>query len=155
MGAIPKKSVSANLKVLLNVLNTNLTELKFKHALVRERGNETFLWLTLYPENTQLTPRTMQQIIKAKSALVEHAKTFWAFSVEVATSIELSKIDVAVDLNGSFMPNNREKMYGKIRQLLNQTMTEVFNTNSLNFLTLASVNDLRVVNGENNLETCY
>ena len=34
-------------------------------------------------------------------------------------------------------------------------MTDVFNTDSLNFLALASINDLRVVNGENNLETCY
>ena len=34
-------------------------------------------------------------------------------------------------------------------------MIEVFNTHSLNFLALASVNDLRVVNGENNLYTCF
>ena len=97
----------------------------------------------------------MQQIIKAKSALVEHAKSFWAFSVEVAESIELTKIDVAVDLKVSFMPNNRENMYGKIKDLLNKTMTEILNTDSHNFLALASVNDLRVINGENNLQTCY
>ena len=59
LGAIPSKFISVNLNVLLNVLNTNLTELLFKHALLKERGKNTFLWLVLYPENAQLTPRTM------------------------------------------------------------------------------------------------
>ena len=34
-------------------------------------------------------------------------------------------------------------------------MTKVLKTDSLNFLALASINDLRVVPGDNNLETCY
>ena len=46
-------------------------------------------------------------------------------------------------------------MYGKIRQLLDQKMTKVFKNDKLNFLALSSIHDLRVVPGDNNLETCY
>ena len=39
--------------------------------------------------------------------------------------------------------------------LLDQAITKVFSDKSLNFLSLNNISDFHVVNGNNNLETCY
>ena len=140
---------------LRTFLNSHVSELMFKHELLSERASETFLWLTLYPETTNLTPRTMGQILQVESALCEHAKAFWGWSEELVGQIELTKIDSAIDLKGSFIPNNRKPVYKEIKMRLEQAMTKVFSDQSMNFLSLHKIGDFRVVNGDNNLETCY
>ena len=39
--------------------------------------------------------------------------------------------------------------------LLDRSMTKAFQLGGLNFLSLNPISDLRVVRGENNLDTCY
>ena len=73
LGRIPKDIASGQLKTTLGYLNNNVPELIFKHAVFSTRGNETFMWVTLSPEATILTPRTMAQFMSALKALKEHA----------------------------------------------------------------------------------
>ena len=99
------------MKRLLAFLNENVPELMFKHTLLNERASETFLWLTLYPETTKITPRTMAQICKTEKALCAYAKAFWGWSEEYVELIELTKIDFATDLYGSFLPTGNKPVY--------------------------------------------
>ena len=62
MGGIPKEITSKHVEVLLGHLNNNVEELIFKHAAFNTKGSETFAWITLTPETSILTPRTMRQI---------------------------------------------------------------------------------------------
>ena len=61
MGGIPKETVSKHVETLLGYLNSKVEELIFIHAVFKKRGSETFAWITLKPETTILTPRTMMQ----------------------------------------------------------------------------------------------
>ena len=97
----------------------------------------------------------MTQLLQTQASLRNHAKTFWGCSEQVAQQIKLSKIDVAVDMKGSFIPDHSNSHHKEIGELLGQAMTEIFQFDSLNFLSLNPISDLRVVRGENNLDTCY
>ena len=79
-----KETASKHVETLLTFLNNNVEELIFKHAVFSTRGSETFIWITLTPETTILTPRSMKQFLSTQSALREHASTFWGCSEQVA-----------------------------------------------------------------------
>ena len=97
----------------------------------------------------------MTHFLKTKTALQEHALTFWGCSQEVASQIELSKIDVATDMKGSFLPDLGKSYRNEISQLLSRVIEQVFNDNHTNFLALGSISGLHVTQGSNNLDTCY
>jgi len=56
---------------------------------------------------------------------------------------------------GAFLPNESKQLHKEIGEILGQTITEVFQAESHNFLSLGSISDLRVIRGDNNLDTCY
>ena len=97
----------------------------------------------------------MTQIWQIKSALCDHAKSIWGWSEEQMALIEHSKIDTSLDMEGSFLPTSNKPVFKEIKELLRQSITKIFNDKSLNFLSLHNINDLKVVKGDNNLETCY
>ena len=97
----------------------------------------------------------MAHFLETKLALQEHALSFWGCSEQVASQIELSKIDVATDMKGSFLPDLGKSCHNEISQLLSRVIEQVFSTESTNFLSLGSINGLHVIRGDNNLDTCY
>ena len=155
LGGISKETASKNVEALLGWLNSNVKSLIFKHAIFKTRGSETFVWITLNPETTKLSPRTMIHFLKTKAALQEHALSYWGCSREVASQIELSKIDAAIDMKGSFLPNLGKSYRDEIAQRLSLVIQEVFRSDFCNFLTLGSINGLHLTQGSNNLDTCY
>ena len=54
-----------------------MTELMFKHVMASERSDRTYLWLTLQPNTTTLTPRTLVEFKKTLEALQKYAKLDW------------------------------------------------------------------------------
>ena len=97
----------------------------------------------------------MAHFLETKLALQEHALSFWGCSEQVASQIELSKIDVATDMKGSFLPDLGKSCHNEISQLLSRVIEQVFSTDNTNFLALGSINGLHVIRGDNNLDTCY
>jgi hypothetical protein len=79
--------------------------------LVSSRQGETFIWVTLNPETTKLTPRTLAQVMQVVAAIKSHAEVYWLEKEAEMSAIELSKIDVAVDLTGSFLPESPDAAY--------------------------------------------
>ena len=66
----------------------------------------------------------------------------------------MTKIDVAVDSLGSFIPGSSNHTYSMIKKLINEVVVRVFCGDDTNFLSLTKVQDLRVHSGENNLDSC-
>ena len=56
------------------------------------------MWLTLHPDATQITPRTMSQLVHTHRIICDHAHNIWGCSKRVSESIEPTKIDLAFDL---------------------------------------------------------
>ena len=83
-----------------------------------------------------------------------HAYSIWLRSEEEISSINLTKIDVAMDCLGSFIPGSSNHTYSMIKKLLNDLVGRVFCGDDTNFLSLTKVQDLRVHSGENNLDSC-
>ena len=67
----------------------------------------------------------------------------------------LSKLDVAIDLRGSFLPNGVGKAYDKIKDSLKVAIGQVFSSPETNFLSMYGLPQLTVVRGDNILDTCY
>ena len=87
-------------------------------------------------------------------AIQFHASSFWLSSGEEISSINLTKIDVAMDCFGSFIPCSSNHTYSMIKKLLNDLVGWLFCGNDTNFLSLTRVDDLRVHSGENNIDSC-
>ena len=102
---IPKSCFIRDAGRLRARLNETPTEFIFKNILCSQRGDETFLWLTMQPETNQLTPRTVTDLLKVLVAIKKHAEMTWRCSLSVANCIGISKIDLTMDLEGSFIPN--------------------------------------------------
>ena len=69
--------------------------------------------------------------------------------------IELTKIDIATDLKGSFIPDNVDLCHRTITGYLSRAIETIFCTDECNFLSLNSIYDLHLIRGDNNLETCF
>ena len=50
--------------------------------LIITRRKETYIWFTLNPETTRLTPRTMTELMKVVAAVKLHGEAFWGFGDE-------------------------------------------------------------------------
>ena len=48
----------------------------------------------------------MTQLMQVLETTREHAEVFWGFSKDELAMIELTKLDVTVDMLGSFIPSN-------------------------------------------------
>ena len=50
--------------------------------LFMARGDETYIWFTLKPETTELTPRTITELKRVLAAVELHAEAFWNLDLE-------------------------------------------------------------------------
>ena len=71
----------------------------------------TYAWFTFTPETTFLTPRIMKQFIQIVEVIEDHAKDYWEYDEQDLLNIELTKCDVAVDLQGAFLPTDSDTTY--------------------------------------------
>ena len=87
------------------------------------------------------------EIKKIVKLLREYALDYWEFSEEQTEWIVCSKIDLAMDLQGSFMPDNSQLAFNRIQICLTDAIDFVFKNSDFNFLSLQPLTDLRVVKG--------
>ena len=63
-----------------------------------------YLWITIDPSTALLTPRTIKRCKEILEVIQTHAEENWDYEDTELESIELIKLDVAVDLKGAFLP---------------------------------------------------
>ena len=123
--------------------------------MVHSRTAGTYVWFTLNHETSRVNPRTMLELTKAVNAMRLHAASYWNFEKEECDVFEITKIDVAVDLKGAFMPSKGQDPYNDLKELLTRSVPEIFGSEKMNFLAMSALSELRVIRGDNILDTCY
>ena len=53
----------------------------------------------------------MKQFIQIVEVIEDHAKDYWEYDEQDLLNIELTKCDVAVDLQGAFLPTDSDTTY--------------------------------------------
>lgn len=92
---------------------------------------------------------------KVVEVVKEHAEIFWSYDAAKKDEIELTKIDVACDMKGAFMPGLDRDIYEAIKRSLSNTVDDIFETYGSNFLSLFSGLNFQVERGYNILNSCY
>lgn len=115
---VNKDFAEASKTVLLESIQGKLEEMIVQNILLKSIKSGIRIWITLNPETTRLTPRTMTEIKKVVTAVEEHADTFWCLSDDSCSHAEITKIDVAVDLQGAFVPDGKHGAYQLIKRAL-------------------------------------
>lgn len=154
LGNVEKEDVLLSKSDLLDEIQKELPELIVKNLMIQRRKKMTYAWFTFTPETTFLTPRIMKQFIQIVEVIEDHAKDYWEYDEQDLLNIELTKCDVAVDLQGAFLPTDSDTTYQSIKLHLAKAINIIFCDPDKNFLSLGMFYGLNVVKGSNNLDTC-
>ena len=155
VGKIVKAVTTNDIAALKNFLNMEVTELIFKNIHLQARAMSTYLWITLNPETTFLTPRTLQLIKSTVGKVKQYAESVWLFDRQKLTAIALWKIDVAADYYGALLTADFRGSYSYVKNVLAACLIDVFENGPSNFLSLSRFGDVVVTNGDNNLDSCF
>ena len=91
---------STKFALMSQIHSTTALDVTIKHINVRRNGEgQTLLWLTLKSSVSQLGPRTVLILRKVERAV---EKFF-------GQSLGVTKLDVTIDLKGSFLPSSGAK----------------------------------------------
>ena len=84
-----------------------------------------------------------------------HADLALGLNEEKVKEICLSKIDVALDLAGAFIPPDGGRTYSLIWNKLQTMLKKIFSQDAPNLLSARRILGLKVVKGKNSLKTCF
>ena len=97
--------------VLLNSLHGELQGIIIRNILVTARGGLTYLWVTLNSETSRITEFSMTRFNNIVKIVREHVRIYWTASEAGLDQVEITKLDVAVDMKGSFLPHLHQDAY--------------------------------------------
>ena len=117
----------ASSQVLKRLIQDAVPELIVKNLLFTSRDGNTYLWVTLSAESTTLTPRTFTEIVKVVDVIQSHSDIYWWKTTDDYQTVELSKLDVALDLKGAFLPSDWRQSREMVRGLLASTLEGALN----------------------------
>ena len=156
------KTVAADTEaVLFADLNAAVPGLIFKKLLFKacESGKSCYIWAVLTPESAVLDPRFLNNALHIREVVEEHAKKHWSPGSTGAWQIKLGKLDVALDIRGSFLPEHAgaPRAFAHLKDQLQLAIGDIFGgaNDAGNFLARAPLHGLKVLVGDNRLPTCY
>ena len=114
LGLVGRELVSQCKPAFQNAVQGKAQEIRIKNILIHTRGHKTLMWFTLTPESAQLTPNTIDQLRNALDAVKKWARYVWRLDDEQLGAIAMTKIDCAVDFQGSFLPDSENPFYFEI-----------------------------------------
>ena len=98
---------------------------------------------------------SMAQYMKILGAIKEFCSTWWRYSTADLNFVKLSKIDVSLDLAGSFQGGLSGAAYATLQGAMQRAIEEVFSSDQTNFLSKSTIEGLKVRKGENLLHTSF
>lgn len=155
IGDTPRHTLSGNLNSLKSLMNGRLQNMIVMNLLPSQQREGTTIWVTVTPSTTVLTPFTMTELAQCANATRLHSKTFWGKSEGDVEEIRLSKLDLASDLRGGFLPSDTWQAYNKIKEKISYVLPDVLGSSMTNFVSCKPLNDIRVLNGKNCLASCF
>ena len=75
----------------------------------------------------------MTLLLKLVKNIRKHALIFWKYDEEVLDTIEMTKIDVTIDLSDSLLPTSLKLTYKTIKTKLQQSINKIFTAKDSNF----------------------
>ena len=85
----------------------------------------------------------------------QHAKVFWPGNDDATNQVELSKLDIACDYFGAFLPTEKDQTFKLIKERLTEAIEEILTNVRLNFLPNGAPMQFKVIRGNKPLTTCY
>ena len=84
-----------------------------------------------------------------------HAEVAWNLGKKHALEVALTKVDVSLDLAGSFLPNNVSDAYEKIKTRLNRVLSAIFDKPGGNMISTCRLAGLQASSGSNTIDSCF
>jgi len=88
------------------------------NLLFSQRTSGTVVWVTISPQTNTVNSQSMTNFNRIVSVFKRHSGTFWAYDEMTQRKITLGKIDIAIDLEGSFLPCRRKLAFDSIKDKL-------------------------------------
>ena len=120
---VSKELANAARWVLKDTIQSYLVDFTIKNILITARRAGTYVWFTLNHETSRVNPRTMLELTKVVNAMKSHAGVYWGLDKEESDLFEITKVDVAVDTKGSFMPKKGGDPYNDLKELLTRSVS--------------------------------
>ena len=155
LGSLPKEDAISAKNSIVNAIHGKVPNLRIKHIKITERNENTYAWLTLKPETANLTPHMSTELVNIVKVIKEHLMITWDLDEDELDEIKMIKLDITQDLYGSFIPKWKGKAFPSIKAHLQAAITMMFTSGLPNLLSLGRIWDLKVVRGQNILDTCY
>jgi hypothetical protein len=112
--------------------------------------------MTLIPSVAAVNSRLIMNINKVLKAIQSFAQSYWKVADEVASNIQVTKIDFTTDLKGAFLCNNKVVAYSLIRTELKKCIKNIVeNEDWFAFYNRYPMKGPRLRDGCNNFETCF
>ena len=97
----------------------------------------------------------MDDMFKAVYVARRHASATWGYNSTQLKDVHLHKYDLALDLYGSFLPEEYKNSFSDLLEVLQDEVEDVFCSKLPNFLSATPLGQLTVIRGDNCLPTCY
>lgn len=126
-----------------------------KNLLFKEYGDKAYLWISFAYDSAVLSPVFLNELNLILMTVKRHSENFWNYNSNESSFINHHKIDVAIDLTGSFITNDFDKAYKVLGILIRSCVDEIFKSESTNFLTHQNLDALKISKGSNLFESCF
>ena len=155
LGFVDMALVSSQKHALMNLLNRLCDDVDIKNILPKKKTNrEVVLWVTLTDQVKALHKHFFASLFKFQEAIKSHSEQYWDGAVE-KECINISKVDFCTDLIGSFLPEAHGPTYAKMKSLVQGAVNDMVADPSLDLWPRRSGDGLKVIKGDNILQTCY
>lgn len=107
------------------------------------------------PDTAAITTDTIDKLSAIVETIKHFASVYWPLTEQQVAMIMLSKVDVAVDYHGSFLPCYSVSKYNVIKDKLRPVIAQMFGNPDTNFLSLEKMENLQVHRGDNIMDSCF
>jgi len=101
-----------------------------------------------------LNEKTLHQLTQVIRATRTHADEYWRLNDEEINNMKPNKIDISIDLNGSFLIDKFQKLSDSYIKLTLDCVNKIDNSANTNFLSLSKIGTLDITKGPNSFDSC-
>ena len=108
---------------LIEEIHGSVLNLNVKNLLIKQKGTQTYIWMTLSSESTMIDSMILCHIKKVLEAIRRHAVCFCKVTQTKVADIQVSKIEITNDLKGAFFPGRFDIAFKLMWESLKQKFT--------------------------------
>ena len=86
---------------------------------------------------------------------MQHALVAWNCKSDVIEAIKFTKIDIALDMAGCFLPRDARHAFNAIKSRLQEVVSAIFDRADNNMISSSRLSGLEVRSGDNTIDSCF